>query len=163
MINKQNLWFITLFSLILILGIYYVSMPKDALTVFSGNTEDSSSAIEVNESDIIVAMKVDEEEKLLEQMASAQQILLDETASVTEKNEAYENLQLLNLKKGKVEEIERMIKETYNLDSCVKIEDNKISVILSSKDKGSEYANNVIKSIQDLYDVQMYITIKFQA
>ena len=42
MINKQNLWFITLFSLILILGIYYVSMPKDALTVFSGKRQSKS-------------------------------------------------------------------------------------------------------------------------
>ena len=28
MINKQNLWFLTLFSLILILGIYYVTLPN---------------------------------------------------------------------------------------------------------------------------------------
>ena len=31
MLNKQNLWFITLFSLILILGIYYVTIPNDVL------------------------------------------------------------------------------------------------------------------------------------
>lgn len=162
MINKQNLWFITLFSLILILGIYYVSMPKDALTVFSGNTEDSSTTIEVSESDVIVALKVEEEEKILAQMESAQKILLDESTTAHEKNEAYETLQLLNSKKGKVLEIEKMIKENYNLDSCVKIEDNKISVILSSEDQGNEYANNIIKSIQDLYETQMYITVKFQ-
>lgn len=163
MINKQNLWFITLFSLILILGIYYVSMPKDALTVFSGNTNDSSTTIEVSESDVIVALKVEEEEKILAAMEDAQKVLLDETTSITEKNEAYETLQLLNSKKGKVLEIEKMIKETYNLDSCVKIEDNKINVTLSCEDKGNEFANNIIKSIQDLYDTQMYITIKFQA
>lgn len=162
MINKQNLWFITLFSLILILGIYYVSMPKDALTVFSGNTDDSSTTIEVSESDVIVALKVEEEEKILAQMEDAQKILLDETTSVTEKNEAYETLQLLNSKKGKVLEIEKLIKETYQTDSCVKIEDNKINVILSCEDKGNEFANNIIKSIQKLYDTQMYITVKFQ-
>ncbi|MBQ6840624.1 MAG: SpoIIIAH-like family protein [Bacilli bacterium] len=162
MINKQNLWFITLFSLILILGIYYVSMPKDALTVFSGNMSDSSTTIEVNESDVIVAMKVEEEEKILAQMAEAQKILLDETTTASEKNEAYETLQLLNSKKGKVLEIETMIKEKYNVDSCVKIEDNKINVTLSTEDQGNEYANNIINSIQELYDTQMYITIKFQ-
>ena len=162
MVNKQNLWFITLFSLILILGIYYVSMPKDALTVFSGNTIDSSSAIEVEESDVIVALKVEAEEKLLEEMASAQSILLDDTTSVSEKNAAYETLQLLNSKKGKVEEIQNIIKETYNVDSCVQIDNNKINVIISSEDKGNEYANNVINTIQKLYESQMYITVKFQ-
>ncbi|MBE6155150.1 MAG: SpoIIIAH-like family protein [Firmicutes bacterium] len=163
MINKQNLWFITLFSLILILGIYYVSMPKDALTVFSGNVEDSSTTIEVSESDVIVALKVEEEEKILAQMEDAQKVLLDETTSVNEKNEAYETLQLLNSKKGKVMEIEQMLKDKYNLDSCVKIEDNKINVILSCENQGTEYANTIIKSIQDLYQTQMYITIKFQS
>ena len=38
MINKQNLWFITLFALILILGIYYISLPESTLPVFE-NTE----------------------------------------------------------------------------------------------------------------------------
>ena len=36
MINKQNLWFVTLFSLILVLGIYYVTMKDESLTVLSG-------------------------------------------------------------------------------------------------------------------------------
>ena len=162
MINKQNLWFITLFSLVLILGIYYVSMPKDALTVFSGNTEDSSTIIEVNESDVIVALKVEEEEKLLSEMEDAKKILLDESATISEKNDAYETLQLLNSKKGKVLEIEKLIKEKYQIDSCIKIEGNKINVVISSKDQGTEFANNIIKSIQELYDTQMYITIKFQ-
>ena len=31
MINKNNLWFLTLFSLILILGVYYVTLPSDVL------------------------------------------------------------------------------------------------------------------------------------
>ena len=31
MIRKQNLWFLTLFSLILILGVYYVTLPNDFL------------------------------------------------------------------------------------------------------------------------------------
>ena len=29
--NKQNLWFLTLLSLILVLGIYYVTMPNELL------------------------------------------------------------------------------------------------------------------------------------
>ena len=29
MINKQNLWFLTLFSLILVLSVYYITMPNE--------------------------------------------------------------------------------------------------------------------------------------
>ena len=162
MINKQSLWFITLFSLILILGIYYVSMPKDALTVFSGNTNDDSSVIEITESDVIVAMKVEEEEKMLSEMEEAQKILLDATSTIDEKNTAYEALQLLNSQKGKVMEIEKMLKDKFKIDTFVKIDGNKINVTLSSNDQGKEYANKIMNSIQELYDSQMYITVKFQ-
>ena len=31
MINKKNLWFLTLFSLILVLSIYYITMPSELL------------------------------------------------------------------------------------------------------------------------------------
>lgn len=162
MINKQSLWFVTLFSLILILGVYYISMPHDTLVTFSGNTDDTSSVLEVTESDIIVALKVEEEEKLLEAMENAQAILLDNTATATEKNDAYETLQLLNSQKGKVLAIEKMIKENYNLEACVKIEDNKINITLASKDQGKQVANEIIKNVQTLYDTEMYITVKFQ-
>ena len=53
MINKQNLWFVTLFSLILVLGIYYVTMKDESLTVLSG-VNDVSDVVEVKESDVIV-------------------------------------------------------------------------------------------------------------
>ena len=29
MINKQGLWFLTLFSLILVLSVYYITMPNE--------------------------------------------------------------------------------------------------------------------------------------
>ena len=32
MINKQKLWFLTLFSLILVLSVYYITMPSELLT-----------------------------------------------------------------------------------------------------------------------------------
>ena len=31
MINKQSMWFLTLFSLVLVLVVYYVTMPNDLL------------------------------------------------------------------------------------------------------------------------------------
>lgn len=36
MINKQNLWFLTLFSLILVLSVYYITMPNDLLLTNNG-------------------------------------------------------------------------------------------------------------------------------
>ena len=160
MINKQNLWFITLFSLVLVLGIYYISLPTNDTLALKGS-ENNITALEITESDVIVALKVEAEEAMLSEMEEARQILLDSKATITDKNEAYEKLQNLNNKKGKIEEIEKLIKEKFSKESCVTIEGNKISITISDKDQGTKYANSIIKEVQSLYNEDMYITVKF--
>ncbi len=160
MINKQNLWFITLFSLVLVLGIYYISLPNDDALALK-DTDNSSTAVEIMENDVIVALKVEAEEQMLSEMEEAQKVLLDSGSTVSDKNEAYDKLQNLNRKKGKIEEIEKRIKEKFSKDSCVTIEGNKINITISDKDKGTSYANNIIKEVQSLYTEDMYITVKF--
>lgn len=162
MINKQNLWFITLFALILILSIYYISLPESTLPVFENTETKLDNAIKVTDSDVIIALKLSEEEKILKEMEDAQKILIDKSSSKEKKNEAYNTLKDLNYKKGKTSQIENLIKEKFNLNSCVKIEGDKISVTVDDKDASVEKANNIIKEVQSLYDTQMYITVKFQ-
>ena len=43
MINKQNLWFLTLFSLILVLSVYYITMPNDLLIASNSTTSEEKS------------------------------------------------------------------------------------------------------------------------
>ena len=45
MINRKNLWFLTLFSLILVLGIYYITLPSE---IFSDNKTKEVYANEIN-------------------------------------------------------------------------------------------------------------------
>ena len=162
MINKQNLWFVTLFSLILVLGIYYVSMDDEALATLAGDNT-SRETIEVDESNVLVALRVASDEEMMQQMQSYQDILLDEASTLEEKNDAYESLQALNTVKGEVEKIEKLITETYNYDCFVKISGDNINIVVSSKEHSTEMANKIIRSVQALYDKQKYITVKFEA
>lgn len=161
MINKQNLWFVTLFSLILILGIYYVTMDDDALSVLAGNN-DVSEVIEVKDSDVIVALRVQEDEEILKQMEDFQNILLDDTATLEEKNDAYNSLQALNNKKGETEKIEKLITEEFEYDNFVKIDGDSISIVIASSEHSTELANNIIRAVQNLYNTRKYITVKFE-
>lgn len=161
MINKQNLWFITLFSLILVLGIYYVTMEDDTINVLAG-AKDVSEAIEVKESSVIVALRVQEDEETLKQMEDYQNILLDDAASLEEKNDAYNALQSLNNKKGETEKIEKLITKNFKLDNFVKINNDSISIVIASSEHSTELANNIIRDVQKLYDTQKYITVKFE-
>lgn len=164
MINKQGLWFVTLFSLILVLGIYYVTVKDDDLLAIatSGIEDKEAEVVETNESSILVSLRVKDEEELLQEMESLQTILLDNTASLQEKNDAYTSLQTLNANKGREESLEKKIKEKYNLETFVKIKNEQISVTVASKEHNSTLANNIIRTIQEEYETQMYIVVKFQ-
>ena len=166
MINKQGLWFVTLFSLILVLSIYYVTMSDDTLSSILENnpiTDNSQVAnVNVEESSILVALRVNDEEQMLKEMNDLQTILLDDAATLEEKNDAYDQLLALNANKGKEEELEKKIKNEFQLNSFIKIQNDQISVVIESNDHNVETANNIIRSIQSMYDKKMYITVKFQ-
>ena len=98
MINKQNLWFVTLFSLILVLGIYYVTMGDETLSVLAGENN-VSSPVEVKASDVIVALQVASDESVLKEMNEYQSILLDGKKIVKSYHNMYEMLK--DLKKVK--------------------------------------------------------------
>ena len=163
MINKQNMWFVTLFSLILVLSIYYITMPDNALADLNVNGENFSKEIaEIQESTALVALRVQADEEILAEMETLQTILLSESATINEKNDAYETLRQLNSNKGKEEEIQNKIKEAHKLDSFVKIKNDQISVVIANKDHNDELANNIIRTVQGMYETKMYITVKFQ-
>jgi len=166
MINKQGLWFVTLFSLILVLSIYYVTMSDDTLSSILNNnpvTDNSTPAnVNVEESSILVALRVNDEEAMLKEMNDLQTILLDDTATLEEKNDAYDQLMALNANKGKEEALEKKIKSEFQLNSFVKIQNDQISIVVESNDHNVETANNIIRAIQAEYNKKMYITVKFQ-
>ncbi len=163
MINKQSLWFVTLFSLILVLSIYYVTISDNSLEKILG--DDTNTALvssEVTENSQLVALRVKEDEEVLKEMESYQQILLDSTKTSEEKSNAYNSLMTLNSKKGQEQEMEDKIKSEYKLDSFVKIKDDTISITVSASEHSSNLANNIIRTIQEMCDKKMYITVKFQ-
>ena len=95
--SKQNLWFLTLFSLILVLSIYYITMPNDLL-LSNENTEVVTNTSENNEIEKVsslVAMRVSLEEERQNEMDVLQEQLTSEEVSGEEKNSAYEKLKYL--------------------------------------------------------------------
>lgn len=163
MINKQRLWFLTLFSLILVLSVYYITMPSDLLNVTNNN--DSSNlnpVISVSEEDVLSSLRILSDEERLKEIEELKLVLTNLDTSIEDKNNAYEKLQLIEETKGKENSLESKIKDKYNLDSFIEINNNQIKVVVNSKDHNYELANNIIRCIQEEYDEKMYISVKFQ-
>ena len=162
MINKQNLWFLTLFSLILVLSIYYLTMPDEVLQTIK-SSDNNQETVEIADSDVLAALRVEADEESLKEMNTLQEILLNESATVQEKNDAYEALKELNQTKGTEETIEQSIKKNHKLNSFVKIKQDQVQVVISNKEHNEELANNIIRTVQSNFDTRMYITVKFQS
>lgn len=161
--NKQNLWFITLFSIVLILSIYYISIPNNLLEEYTSSSGDSNNTSEVvNESSILVSLRVQDDEETLNTINELNTILLDKNKSKEEKNTAYESLKSINETKGLEEQIETMLKDEFKYDSFVKISKDQINIVISSSEHNKDIANNIIKKVQGMYNTKKYITIKFQ-
>ena len=162
MINKQKLWFLTLFSIILVLSVYYVAMDENTLTKLTESPVTTSEVLNVNEEDTLSALRVEDDDQEQKVIAELQEILLDQTVNAEEKNNAYEKLKNINSTKSKETKLESLILKTYNLKSFIKIKDDQINIVIASKNKNVTDANNIIRTIQKKFDTQKYITVKYQ-
>lgn len=168
MINKKSIWFLTLFSLILVLSVYYITMPSELLLNTNGNynKEEKNETTngkepEIIESTVLVALRVESEATLKEEMQKLQSILTNKDSSTDQKNEAYNKMKDLNIKRGEEDKLESKIKESFQLDSFVKIKDSSIEVVVKANEHSKELANKIMRAVQENFDNEMYITVKF--
>ena len=163
MINKKSIWFLTLFSLILVLSVYYITMPSELLISTNGNystEEPDDNTTKIEESSLLVALRVEAEEELLEEMKNLQ-LILNGDSSIEEKNAAFDKMKQLNINKGEEEKLEQKIKNNFQLDSFVKIKGDQIEIVIKKEENDSDLANKIMRSIQEEYESDKYITVKF--
>lgn len=177
MINKKNLWFLTLFSLILVLSVYYITMPSELLLTNSSNyttddtedkektstKEETEATVKVDESEAITALRVTADEELNKELDTLKVILTDTKSSTDEKNKAFEKMKELNINKGEETKLEEKLEEEYKAKTFVKIDGDQVKVVVNSKKHDTELANKIMRSIQSNYENKMYITVQFKA
>ena len=166
MINKEHLWFLTLFSLILVLSIYYVTMPSDLLLsnqVFDNeNNSTEEVSLDVEESDLLTSLRLDLEETRETEKKELQTILTNSESTTEEKNIAYEKISHINSVYGEEEKLEKEVKNCCNIDSFIEVNDNEINVVGLSSNHSKSLANDIMRAIQAKYDEQVIVTVNFK-
>lgn len=167
MMNKKNLWFLTLFSLVLVLSIYYVTMPNDLLAASTTSSQETKTANEkevtTEQSDAITALKVEDEAKTKDTLSELQEKLTNASSTTEEKNNAYEQIKNINNNSGLEETIEKKINSEYNCEAFAKIEDTSVKVVVDKCENSKTLANNIMRLVQEQFDAKMYISVKFQS
>lgn len=155
MISKKNVWFMTLFSLIITLSVYYITVPSEDIV--------DSPVIKTEEGTILTALRVESDREMESIMNDLRLILSSVDASSEDKNKAYDKLKELNITRGEEERLEELIKKNYGFSSFVKINGDQIRVVVLADKHDSNVADSIMKSIQGVYDMQKYISVKFDS
>ena len=163
MLKKQNIWFVVLFSLILVLGIYYITMPSDVLEQMTIQTKEGEKNVEsVEELSSLTALRVSKEASRKEKMESLETSLTSDNLSTEEKNNTFELLKYLNQIQGTEEKQEKKLKKELGLDCYTKNENQEITAICVSKEHNPSLANKVMRILQEFHKEKMNISVKFQ-
>ena len=152
MINKQKLWFLTLFSIILVLAVYYTILPESSLSkiIESENKTSSAGSVEITPDDALATLRIADEEEVLSQMSALQETLLDEKTNADDKNNAFEKLKNININKGKEDALETIITliQDYEEDGL-----ESIAVIVKDKEKLYELSKDLKKRMKIISNV----------
>lgn len=162
MINKKNLWFLTLFSLVLVLSVYYITMPSELLTTNNGEVVNPSETVSIEEANIIETLKQEDNNNTIDEINKYKATISDEEASIEDKNEAFDAIKLLNQISSKEEILEEKIKNEHNLDSFIKIDGDQIRVVIDSDEHTNSLANDIMRTIQSNFDTKQYISVQFK-
>lgn len=152
--NKQAITFLTLFSLILVLSIYYILLPPET-------AEDS----QVN----VIERKNSEIEVLQSELDSKREGIISDNndiiASASSDNEtisaALETIAETKETAAKEKEITKILKELGYEKSFVEIDNTSVKVIVEKKDADKNDANAIIKALLKDLGSEYQIEVKF--
>ncbi len=136
MINKQNLWFLTLFSLILVLSVYYVTMPNDLLLTNNGAVGSKKNEQTSVSKDTNTDTTKNEDAKK------------DDTKTTTSKNNKTDNDTTVTIKEGETLEALRV-----SLNQEREAEKTKLQSLLTNSSATSEEKNNAYEKLQEINTV----------
>jgi hypothetical protein len=152
--NKQALTFLTLFSLILVLSIYYIILPPSTTEDAQVNvTETTNSEIEVlqNELDAKREKLISENNDIIASASSDNDTISTALETIAKTKEVA----------AKEKEVIKIVKD-LGYDKCfVEIENTSVKVIVEKKNANKNDANTIIKALLNHLGNEYQVEVKF--
>lgn len=152
--NKQAITFLSLFSLILVLSVYYILLPP------LNNTELPVTIVEEDTSQV-VSMQQNLDQQRLELIKENNEII---AASNSEKTEIEIALQTIENTKNIIQQeetINSLLNEAGYENIFAEINGNNIKIVIEKNDATTTDANAVIKIIMNEFGNAYHVEVKF--
>ena len=144
--NRRLVSFLSLFSLVLVLSIYYVLVPVNTATLNNGENENSTQvSVTDGEDAYFESLELAKVNKLNDDIDELNLVVASSSSTMEEKIEALE--MIAQKKKLNKEEIilKQAIKEAGYSNAYVEYEDNLVNILVSKKEATKTDAINIIK------------------
>lgn len=149
--NRQAIAFISLFSLILMLSVYYISMDDDSIEVMEQPQE-----VLIDES---IVMK-EELEGNQESDRQEQKEIIGGESSMEEKEEALNKIEQLDQLGQLSQEMMDLLKEN-GIVGVVEIDEHVVRVCVFEQQESSELANEIMSLLYELVPIDKTIELTF--
>jgi uncharacterized protein YihD (DUF1040 family) len=143
--NRRLVSFLSLFSLVLVLSIYYVLVPVNTATLNNEEEESSQVSVTDGEDAYFESVELAKVNKLNDDIDEVNLIVASSSSTMEEKVEALE--MIAQKKKLNKEEIvlKQAIKEAGYSNAYVEYEDNLVNILVSKKDATKSDAITIFK------------------
>ena len=155
--NKQALAFLTLFSLILMLSVYYVTLPSDVTAVVSEETqetsEDAADTSASNQEDTSARLQDTIAQTLNEKINAAKAVMADAESSESDKQDA--------LVKEQQQQIQTKVQE-LGYENAVEISDGTCRITLYNCEENKDTVNQVMNAAYGVVKENYLLEVTFK-
>lgn len=162
--NRRLISFLSLFSLVLVLSVYYVLVPVNNVSVDTPS-EDNSDVVSVidGEDAYFESLELAKVNKINSDIDELTSIVASSTSTMDEKVSA---LEMIANKKKIIEEekaLKQAIKEAGYSNAYVEYEDNTVNILVAKKEASKSDAITIIKLAYDKLGASYIPSVSFKA
>lgn len=158
--NRQALAFLTLFSLILMLSVYYVTLPPDATSVMSEQDQQPKEEISENEN-ARTSLQEEADKKKDEEINKNSNIVSSPDNSDADKQKALETIDQLKDAKALQDEIVKALSDAGYM-AAVEINDQTCIVSIFEQEESKELAKSIMKLVNSKVKDQYLVEVTFK-
>ncbi|MBQ4343627.1 MAG: hypothetical protein IJC38_07045 [Erysipelotrichaceae bacterium] len=154
--NKQAFTFLTLFTLVLLLGVYYVTLPADSVEF---QMDDLIASAEKS----VFEQYEDVKQQLTEELKSKnEQVISSSSTSSEEKLEALENNAALDAAVQFEAFVQQMLKEKGIETSFVEKNDDIVRIVLPKTENEQFTALQLMRWVDEISDEHVLVEVSFE-
>ena len=163
--NRRLISFLSLFSLVLVLSIYYVLIPVNNATLNSngGMDEDVIVSVTDGEDAYFENLELAKVSKFNDDIFELNQIVASSSSTMNEKIEALEMIAQKNKMNKEEAALKQSIKEAGYSNAYVEYEDNIVNILVSKKDATKSDAVTIIRLAYEKLGNSYVPSVSFKA